>query len=113
MPLRREVRKLYNTAAYRRERREVIAREGAWCKRCGRPHPRLNLAHLSHDPQDRAHRELLCPSCHSKNDTAQRIAMTRRAKAQKSGQQWISAEVRLAPYPLRTWPARVRQMELF
>ena len=38
-----------------------------------------------------------------KNDTSQRIAMTRRTRAQQRGQFWLSEEIRLAPFPI---PAR-------
>jgi hypothetical protein len=52
----------------------------------------LNVAHLTHDPTDQHLLAVLCPSCHAKNDTPQRIAMTR---------------------PRRTWPLQVRQLDLF
>jgi len=39
--------------------------------------------------------------------------MTRRTRAQKRGQLWLAEEIRLAPFPVRTWPVRLRQMELF
>ncbi len=86
---------------------------GHACQRCGQPHRLLNVAHLSHDPADREFLAVLCPSCHAKNDTPQRIAMTRRTKADRRGQLWLSEEIRLAPFPVRTWPARLRQMDLF
>jgi hypothetical protein len=116
MPLRAEVRKFYNTAEYRRERKEEIKRQGGpFCKFCGVWHTRVNLAHLNHDPQDRTpgNRVLLCPSCHSKNDTPQRISMTRRTLAARAGQEWLSAELEWAPFPPRTWPDELRQQDLF
>ena len=45
------------------------------------PHRLLNLAHLSHDAGRFDPLMVLCPSCHAKNDTPQRIAMTRRTRA--------------------------------
>jgi hypothetical protein len=116
MPLRAEFRALYNTAAYRRERKAFIAAAGGpRCSRCRRLHPRVNLAHLTHDPLDRrpGARALLCPSCHARHDTPQRVAMTRRTRAKAAGQRWLTEELARAPWPVRTWPVRVRQMELF
>ena len=56
---------------------------------------------------------MLCPSCHAKNDTSQRIAMTRRTRAERRGQFWLTEELRLAPFPVRTWPLQLRQLDLF
>jgi len=112
MPIRPEFQKYYD-ARWRKLRLAALEAAGNVCQRCGKPHRLLNLAHLSHDPADRRMLAVLCPSCHSKNDTPQRIAMTRRTRAQKRGQLWLSEELQLAPFPLRTWPARLRQMELF
>jgi hypothetical protein len=56
---------------------------------------------------------VLCPSCHSKYATAQRIAMTRRTRARKHGQMWLTEEMEVAPLPVRMWPMRLRQMNLF
>jgi hypothetical protein len=75
---------------------------GDVCQRCGKPHRLLNVAHLTHDPTDREFLAVLCPRCHAKNDTRQRIAMTRRTWAQRRGQLWLSEEIRLAPFPIRT-----------
>ena len=116
MPLRADVRHLYNTAEYRRERREEIARQGGpVCSKCKQIHPRVNLAHLNHDPQDRTpgNRVLLCPRDHARNDARQRAAMTRRTRAARIGQRWLWQDVRMAPYPVHTWPMEVRQVEMF
>ena len=112
MPIRPEYRKYYG-ARWRILRRDLIEMAGHACERCGRKHRLLNLAHLSHDPADQRTLAVLCPSCHSKNDTPQRIAMTRRTWAQRRGQYWLSEEIRLAPFPVRTWPIRLRQLDLF
>ncbi len=112
MAIRPDYRKYYD-ARWRKFRLAVLAAAGNVCQRCGKPHRLLNVAHLEHDPADRRVLAVLCPSCHAKNDTAQRIAMTRRNKAQKNGQMWLTEEIRLGPFPLRTWPVRLRQMDLF
>ncbi len=114
MPLRPEVRALYNTAAYRRERREFIkAAGGPYCSLCGKYDPRVNLAHLSHNPRDKWNRGLLCFPCHAKNDKHQRHAMTRRTLAKRCGQLWLGKDIELAPFPIDTWPVKVRQIEMF
>ena len=112
MPIRADNRKYYD-ARWRKFRLAVIEAAGNVCERCGKGHRLLNVAHLSHDPQDRRFLAVLCPSCHSRNDTPQRIAMTRRTRALKRGQMWLNDEIRLAPYPVRTWPMRLRQLDLF
>ena len=112
MPIRSDNKKFYD-ARWRKFRLTVLAAAGNVCERCHKPHRLLNVAHLSHDPADRRSLAVLCPSCHSKNDTPQRIAMTRRTRAQKRGQLWLADEIRLAPFPVRTWPLRFRQMDLF
>jgi hypothetical protein len=75
--------------------------------------PAPERAHLTHDPTDQQFLAVLCPSCHAKNDTPQRIAMTRRTWAQRRGQFWLSEEIRLAPFPIRTWPIGLSQLDLF
>jgi hypothetical protein len=58
----------------------------------------------------------MCPSCHSRNDTRQRVAMTRRTRARRYGQLWLSVELEFAPYPDSFWPRRAieaRQLSLF
>ena len=112
MPLRPEMRHFYD-ARWRKLRLAVLEAAGHRCQRCGKPHRLLNLAHLSHDPADCGSLAVLCPRCHARSDTPQRIAMTRRTRATRGRQLWLSEEIRLAPYPLRTWPARLRQMDLF
>ena len=37
--------------------------------------------------------------------------MTSRTRARKRGQLWRAEEIRLAPFPFRTWPVRVLQMD--
>ncbi len=112
MPIRPEERKFYD-ARWRKLRLAALAAAGNMCQRCGQAHRLLNLAHLSHDAADQRSLLVLCPSCHSKNDTPQRIAMTRRTRAKKRGQLWLSEDIHFAPFPIRTWPLRLRQMELF
>ena len=69
------IRKLYR-AAWRRFRLTMLEAAGNVCQRCGRAHRMLNVAHLSHDPADRKRIAVLCPSCHARNDTKQRVAAT-------------------------------------
>ena len=76
MPIRPEIRRFYN-ARWRKLRLALLEAAGHRCQYCGRPHRLLNVAHLSHDPADRRFLAVLCPRCHSRNDTPQRIAMTR------------------------------------
>ena len=110
--IRPEIRRFYD-ANWRKLRVALLEAAGHRCQYCGRSHRLLNAAHLSHDPADQRFLAVLCPRCHSRNDTPQRIAMTRRTRAQKRGQLWLAEEIRLAPFPVRTWPVRLRQMELF
>ena len=112
MPIRPEYRKYYD-ARWRKFRLTVLEAAGNVCQRCGKPHRLLNVAHLSHDPADRNMLIVLCPSCHARNDTRQRIAMTRRSRARTRGQMWLSDEIQFAPFPVRTWPLVVRQLDLF
>ena len=112
MPIRPDLRQYYR-APWRQLRLSLLAAAGHACQRCGRPHRLLNVAHLSHDPADRDFLAVLCPSCHARNDTSQRIAMTRRSRAHRHGQLWLSEEIRLAPFPIRTWPVELRQYALF
>jgi hypothetical protein len=112
MPIRMEYRKYYD-ARWRKFRLTALEAAGNVCQRCGQAHRLLNVAHLSHDPADRRSLAVLCPSCHAKNDTPQRLAMTRRNRAKRSGQLWLSEEIQWGPFPMRTWPLRLRQMTLF
>jgi hypothetical protein len=112
MPIRADNRQYYD-ARWRKFRIRILEAAGNVCQRCGKPHRLLNVAHLTHDPMDQRFLAVLCPSCHSRNDTPQRIAMTRRTRAERRGQYWLTEEIRLAPFPLRTWPVRLRQLDLF
>ena len=112
MPIRPEYRKYYDVR-WRKFRLTALEAAGNVCQRRGQAHRLLNVAHLSHDPADRRWLAVLCPSCHAKNDTPQRLAMTRRNWAKRRGQLWLSEEIRWGPYPIRTWPLRLRQMKLF
>jgi hypothetical protein len=111
MPIRAESRKYYDSR-WRKFRLTILAAAGNVCERCGKPHRLLNVAHLTHDPTDQRFLAVLCPSCHARNDTPQRIAMTRRTRAQRRGQFWLTEEIRLAPFPLRSWPIEILQLTL-
>jgi hypothetical protein len=39
--------------------------------------------------------------------------MTRRSRSKKRGQMWLSEEIQFAPFPVRTWPLWLRQLNLF
>jgi 5-methylcytosine-specific restriction endonuclease McrA len=112
MPIRAEYRKYYD-ARWRKLRLEMLKAAGHVCQMCRRPHRLLNVVHVSHDPADRASLTVLCPSCHSKFNAAQRLAIMRRTRAHKRGQLWLSTELEVAPMPVRLWPMRLRQMDLF
>ena len=111
MPIRADNRRYYDAAGASSARHAEGRRQRL--PRCGKAHRLLNVGHLTHDPTDKRFLAVLCPSCHAKNDTPQRIAMTRRTRAQRRGQFWLSEEIRLAPFPIRTWPIQLRQLELF
>ena len=108
----REYRKFFD-ARWRKFRLAALAAARNVCQHCRKPHRLLNVAHLSHDPADRSSLAVLCPSCHAKHDTPQRVAMSRRTRAHSAGQKWLSEKSELAPLPMRTWPLRLRQMSLF
>jgi len=112
MPIRAEYRKYYD-ARWRKFRLSMLEAAGNVCQMCHHPHRLLNVAHLSHDPADRVALTVLCPSCHSKHNAAQRVAMARRTRARKRGQLWLTDELEVAPMPVRLWPLRLRQMDLF
>ncbi|HTQ53125.1 MAG TPA: hypothetical protein VMI94_01625 [Bryobacteraceae bacterium] len=112
MPIRAEYRKYYD-ARWRKLRLAMLDAAGNVCQMCHRPHRLLNVSHLSPDPADRTALTVLCPSCHSKRNAAQRLATTRRTRARKRGQMWLSSELEVAPMPVRLWPMRLRQMDLF
>ena len=92
MPIRAEIRGHYG-AAHRRLRAALIDELGPRCQKCKRLHPRINLAHLTHDATNLVAVTLLCPSCHAKHDTHQRVAMTRRTRARRDGQMWLTPQV--------------------
>jgi hypothetical protein len=112
MPIRPEYRKFYR-AEWRRFRLTMLEQAGNVCESCHRPHRLLNVAHLSHDPADRLRIAVLCPSCHSRHDTAQRIAVTRRTRAYRRGQMWLSRDLEMAAVPVRLLPLELRQLKLF
>src|ERR1700722_18984426 len=112
MPIRLEYRKYYD-ARWRKFRLTALEAAGNVCQRCGQAHRLLNVAHLSHAPADRRSLAVLCPSCHARNDTPQRLAMTRRNRSKRWGQLWLSEELQWGPFPIRTWPLRLRQLKLF
>jgi hypothetical protein len=62
----------------------------------------MNLAHKRHEAgrRDAFAVEWLCPPCHGRNDTPQRIAATRRRFARRAGQLWLLPEIEYAPFPL-------------
>lgn len=112
MPIRPEYRKFYR-ADWKRLRLLLIEQAGKVCEACRQPHSLLNVAHLSHDPQDRLHLAVLCPRCHSRHDTKQRVAVTRRTRAYRRGQAWLSPDIEFAPVPARLLPIELRQLDLF
>lgn len=112
MPIRAEYRKYYG-ARWRKFRLSMLEAAGNVCQMCHQPHRLLNVAHLSSDPADRRSLTVLCPSCHSKTNAPHRLAMARRTRARKRGQMWLSSELEVAPMPVRLWPMRLRQMDLF
>lgn len=106
MPIRTELRPFYG-AEWRAYRLELIETHGAFCSVCRREVLRyLNLAHLTHDPRA-SDVALLCPACHASHDAPQRLAMTRRSRAKRSGQLWLLPEIEWAPYPAWLMPGRV------
>lgn len=108
MPIRREFRRYYG-ARWRRERLVALAQADYRCALCGREHRLLNWAHVEHDPRS-PRRAVLCPSCHARHDAKQRWARTRRTRARRAGQVWLSKEIELAPEPLWLWPASLLQL---
>ena len=115
MPIRPELRKYYGPE-WKAWRLVLIGTLGTHCSVCGRDVPKwLNFAHLDHNP--RTPRVVpMCPSCHARNDSRQRWAMTRRTRARRHGQLWLSVELEFAPYPESFWPRRAilaQQLSLF
>jgi hypothetical protein len=103
----------YYGPAWRKFRKVCLDLAGNVCSDCGRAHKWLNVAHLNHDPKYPVAIAVLCPSCHSKRDTPQRVAMTRRTRARRQKQLWLTSEIEFAPFPPRFWPLKLRQMGLF
>jgi len=112
MPIRAENRKYYD-ARWRKLRLTMLEAAGHVCQMCKQPHRLLNVVHLSNDPADRTRLTVLCPRCHSKHNAAHVTAMKRRTRAQRRGQLWLSDELEVAPMPVRLWPMKLRQMDLF
>jgi hypothetical protein len=77
------------------------------CDRCQIEHPMINWCHLSGDPRLPGKMGWLCPSCHGRNDTPQRVLVTRRTRARKHGQLWLTPDLEYAHLPMILWPARV------
>jgi hypothetical protein len=114
MPIRPELRKFYG-ATWRKRRIVLIAALGNRCVRCGLAHPRINVAHTTHNPRSGLV-ALMCPSCHATMDSHQRWAMTRRSRAKRVGQWWLLPEIEWAPYAAWMRPRAVvkaDQGELF
>ena len=108
MPLRAEIRFCYG-AAHRKLRAALIEQLGPNCQKCKKPHPRINLAHLTHDSANMKLVDIaLVPRAHAKYDARQRHSMTRRTIARRSGQLWISEAVEWAPYASWEIPEPVR-----
>jgi 5-methylcytosine-specific restriction endonuclease McrA len=112
MPIRPEYRKYYG-ARWRKFRLTMLEAAGHVCQVCHQPHRLLNVVHLSNDPADRSRLTVLCPRCHSKLNSAHCTAMARRTRARQRGQLWLTDELEVAPVPVRLWPMRLRQMDLF
>jgi hypothetical protein len=112
MPIRPELRHLYGVAWRKKRKLALNDRRSTGCEHCGRPHWMMNWAHLSGDPRLPGRMGWLCPSCHAKHDTPQRLAVTRRTRARKHGQLWLAPELEYAHLPMFLWPTRVmRQLE--
>jgi 5-methylcytosine-specific restriction endonuclease McrA len=112
MPIRAEYRKYYG-ARWQKFRLTMLEAAGHVCQMCHQPHRLLNVVHLSNDPADRTRLTVLCPRCHSKHNAAHVTAMSRRTRARQCGQLWLTDELEVAPVPVRMWPMRLRQMDLF
>jgi hypothetical protein len=107
VPIRPELRHFYGRQ-WRRKRSYALARRGSEsCQQCGQQHRMLNWAHLSGDPRIAGPMGWLCPSCHARHDTRFRIAATRRTRARRSGQRWLSPEIEWGYLPMYLWPAHV------
>lgn len=107
MPIRPELRHLYGPTWRRKRKIALENRRASGCEHCGRLHRMLNWAHMSGDPRIPGRMGWLCPSCHAKHDSRQRILVTRRTRAKRHGQLWLLAEMEFAHLPVQLWPARV------
>ncbi len=115
MPIRPEFRKYYG-AEWRRYRLVLLELAGNKCANCRSEHKYLSGAHMHHDPRHGQLITVLCPACHARHDTPQRIAMTRRTRARRVGQLWLTPELEYAPYASWMIPRRVlvaSQLALF
>ncbi len=112
VPIRPELRKYYGVK-WRRYRETLLALAGHRCAQCGTQHTHLNAAHVHHDPRNGQLITILCPACHSRHDTPQRVAMTRRTRAKRVGQLWRSTEIEYAPYASWMIPRRVLEEKQF
>jgi 5-methylcytosine-specific restriction endonuclease McrA len=106
MPIRPELRKYYG-AEWRRYRLVLLDLAKNKCANCGMKHKYLNGAHVHHDPRNGQLITILCPACHARHDTPQRVAMTRRTRARRVGQLWLTPELEYAPYASWMVPRRV------
>lgn len=106
MPIRPELRSYYG-AEWRQYRAILLELAGDRCQRCGRPHPMLNGAHVTHDPRDMELVAVWCPSCHATHDARHAFAVRRRSRARRVGQLWLLPEIEWAPYPSWQIPRRV------
>ncbi len=108
MPIAPEFRRYYG-AAWRAYRLTLIALMGNRCTKCRAELPahRLAGAHVRHDPRDWSQVAIMCFACHTRHDTAQRLAVWRRNRAKRTGQLWLTPELEYAPYPGWMIPRRV------
>ncbi len=98
MPIRKELRRFYG-AHWRAFRLKLIEQAGGEiCSRCGIELAQgINAAHLDHNPANPHSVVLMCPSCHATNDAPHRLAIQRRMRAAKAGQQWLLPELEWSP----------------
>jgi hypothetical protein len=111
--IRAEYRKFYGRE-WKVYRARLLEVRGAWCRDCGRTIAKYaNLSHDTHDPMTSSV-TVRCPGCHTRRDSAQRCAVTRRRRAAQAGQLWLWAEVEFAATPAWAIPrAALAQGELF
>ena len=116
MPIRADNRKYYD-ARWRKFRLDMLEAAGNVCQPCGKPHRQAAPA-LRCRPSPTTRPTSIFWWCCARAATLRvtlrkRIAMTRRTWAQRRGQFWLSEEIRLAPFPVHTWPIQLRQLDLF